>query len=308
MLLARYNKASQRIFAAPWLAIPLCALTRLSDLKFPFEITDLKRASLAARARLAVSSDALRLAQSTIATALDNDERLLLPPFPSWRASCVCAPFHEARAHFQGIPALQVHMHPEGDQLQRRLHRYLRLHDPVPSAFSSLLRRRSCRFDPHDPVSFGEHLRNFLVNSTSLPPTVRGSILFTWMNAWPTTARFQELGEVCRFGCGVVCDRMEHYLCCGTLHRVAIKHFGLDPDALPDPRHGSLLRRLNFSDDGMRTACFIDCVRHAYLWAKHSAGGDPSAGVASRLKLLQLRHPGLVLLFQDVHRLRPQLA
>ena len=136
----------------------------------------------------------------------------------------------------------------------------------------------------------------FFRSSTSLRPSIRGSVLYTWMNAWPTSNRFQSYQVECRFGCGQTSDRMEHYLSCPVLHAVASRLFQIDLGALEHPAHGSLMALLDSSDQGLRVACYIDGVRHAFLQAKHRRSGDPTTCIAAHLKRLMLLHPSLRLL------------
>ena len=133
-----------------------------------------------------------------------------------------------------------------------------------------------------------------------LPVAVRSSLLYTFFNAWPTSNRFQSYDTSCVFGCGVRKDRIEHYLLCPRVAMAAESIFHVRLGELLEPRLLSLFRSLPDGDTGMQLACFIDGVRHAYLWAKHHRHGDPSAAMASRRKVLQLRHPSLQLLFEGM--------
>ena len=98
-LRALYTKGAQRILAAPWQAIPHSLLTRLKDLKFPFEVTDIERLSLALRARLAASSSSLRPAGLLLDQIEDSDDRLLRPAFSDWRCRSMCHYLQEAYDH-----------------------------------------------------------------------------------------------------------------------------------------------------------------------------------------------------------------
>ena len=121
------------------------------------------------------------------------------------------------------------------------------------------------------------------------PPAVRVSVLITLMNVWPTGGRFQQDGTGCKFRCGCALDRLEHYLFCPSLVQVAWAQFCLDLPGLPSPRLQHLLLRLR-GPSCTRTACFIDCVRHAHRVVKHCSAARPESCVLARLKVLRLRH------------------
>ena len=297
MLQRLYCKAAQRILAAPCNALPMLLLSHLQDLAFPFEIADLGRLSLASRARLASSCTTLSTAEKLLSDAEDSDDRFLSPPFPHWRSTAVIVQIREAYKSIYAIRAIRPALLSSDRDLQKLLCRHLRRQVDVSMEIGQLFLRRATRFAPHDPNYLAQHVLGFLRSSHTLPPSVLSSILFTFMNAWPTSDRFQQYGGQCKFGCGADLDRLEHYLVCPKLFGVAASRFGISIPALPEPQLQHLFLALLPGPHGTKVACYIDCVRHAHLVSRNNANLNSAVAVLARLKILCLRHQRLHTLF-----------